>query len=667
MTLLYPGFLFALVAVAIPIVLHLVQLRRAKRILFSNVRFIQVSKDITASQRNLKQLLILLCRILFIVFLVLAFAQPFIPATNRNAPSDTAHVSLLVDNSFSMQNTSAEQDVSLLNVAEDRAKSVAALFPPNTAFSLSTPDQLHTGVHQRADAVGALDALPFTAIPGFTSNQNMRNSGSVYLFSDFQKSTFQPELLATLDSTIHVNLVPLRAAQISNVAIDSVYLEDEFVRQDAENILHVKVFNSGEEPANELPLKLFIDGVQKAALSIYVPAKQAAEAVISFRVNGRQTKQAFVNIEDYPVEFDNTYFFTLRPSANITIVELADAQGQSLADLYKSEAAFTFRQYNSNQIDYGRLGTADVLLLNGLQAISPALAGTVANFVKAGGTVAILPAANADQGSYSSLFQNLNISASFTGATAGSAKTNVLAPQPDNPFFRSIFSTYDPNMEMPASVRSMAWTRASEDILKFRGGAAYLSRFDRGNGHVYLLAAPLDEAYNALASHALFVPIMYKIAIAGYKQEQALAYTFNSPTIQVPVPGQVQREGVYTLRKDSLEYIPEQQVRGGKLFFTVPPAMAEAGFYTLQRQDSVRSTLAFNYPKKESYLAQYTPDELRELVGQKHPNIHVYDYGDAFSAKAAFEKQFFGVKLWKYCLILCLFFLIAEIALIRFL
>jgi len=45
----------------------------------------------------------------------------------------------------------------------------------------------------------------------------------------------------------------------------------------------------------------------------------------------------------------------------------------------------------------------------------------------------------------------------------------------------------------------------------------------------------------------------------------------------------------------------------------------------------------------------------------------VYDYGDAFSVKGEFEKRYFGVKLWKYCLILCLFFLMAEIALIRLL
>jgi hypothetical protein len=299
--------------------------------------------------------------------------------------------------------------------------------------------------------------------------------------------------------------------------------------------------------------------------------------------------------------------------------------------------------------------------------LSDALAATVANYVEAGGTVAVIPPMGSDLAGYSTLFQNLNIPASFTGSMAEGGKTNIAAPDPNNPFFRSIFSEYDPKMQMPAAVRSLAWARAAEDILKYRGGSPFLSRFDRGSGHIYLMAAPLQQDYSTLANHALFVPIMYKLAIGSYKQQQALAYTLTGSTIQVPALGQTQKEGVYTLQKDSLAYIPEQQVRGGRLFFNTPPDMDEAGFYNLQLQDSAVTTLAFNYGKEESYLAQYSPDELKALVGQEHRSIHIYDQGDTFSMKGEFEKRYFGVKLWKYCLILCLFFLMAEIALIRLL
>ena len=669
MAFLYPSFLFALAAVAVPIILHLVQLRRAKRVIFSNVRFIQASKDLTASQRNLKELLILLCRILFIVFLVLAFAQPFLPADNAVAPADESQVAIVVDNTYSMQNLHEEQDLSLLNVASDRAKEIVEMFPSSTAFKVASGNKAKHGASvQASEATRYLEGLDFSAkdyAAALTSSATQPSHA--FILSDFQRSTFKPSTLTKFDSTTQLHLVPIASAGTGNISVDSVYLEDEFVRPSAENVLHVRLFNSGEEAAEGVPVKLMIEDQQLAALSIDLPPQQATEAVMNFRISGTGDKKAYVVVEDYPVEFDNTYYFVLSPSAEVNITEVSETPGNSLQRLYRNEPFFKFTSYSAGNINYAQAGTSDIIILNGVTNLSSALAATVTNFVEAGGTVAIVPPAGGDVEGYRSLFQNLNLPASFTGATAASSKTSLAAPDPNNPFFRSIFSDYDPKMQMPAAVRSVAWNRASEDILKYRGGAPFLSRFDRGSGHVYLMAAPLQEEYNGLVNHALFVPIMYKLAISSYKQQQAMAYSLSGETIQVPVAGRKHREGVYELQKDSVAFIPEQQVRGGKLYFNTPPDMDEAGFYTLQLQDSTITTLAFNYGKDESYLAQYTPDELKALVAADRQNVHVYELGDAFSVKGEFEKRYFGVKLWKYCLILCLFFLMAEIALIRFL
>ncbi|GHA77522.1 membrane protein [Pontibacter akesuensis] len=634
--------------------------------MFSNVKFIQVSKDLTASQRNLKELLILLCRILFIVFLVLAFAQPFLPASDTVAGATNAKVSIAVDNSYSMERMHAEEDLTLLNVATDQAKTVVNLFPASTAFQISGTERIkHGAVVQGSEAATLLDQLAYSANTFAMPTASGQEPAHLFVLSDFQKQTFSLENLTSIDAATQVHLVPLAAASTANVTIDSVYLEDEFIRTGADNTLHVLLHNTGAEAAADVPVKLFIQDQQVAALSLDLPPNQVTEAIMTFRTTGTGLTRAYVQVEDYPVEFDNTYYFILAPSAAITVTEVTD-DAASLRRLYGSEAFFNFSSYNSGNIDYAKLAISDLVILNGVESLSSALAANLSNYVKEGGSLVVVPPVGQSTGAYASLFQNLNIAASFTGASAASAKTNLAAPDPNNPFFRSIFSEFDAKMQMPVAARSIAWSRASEDILKYRGGASFLSRFDRGNGAVYLLAAPLDDAYSTLPNHALFVPIMYRLAIESYRQQQQLAYTLGSGTIQLPAAPQQSREGVYQLQQDTVAFIPEQQVRGGKLYFNVPAGMDNAGFYTLQLQDSTLTTLAFNYGKEESYLAQYTPDELRALVGEDKPNVHVYDYGDAFSIKGEFEKRYFGVKLWKYCLILCLFFLMAEIALIRF-
>ena len=80
MKLLHPWFLFGLAAIAIPIVIHLLQLRKPKRLLFTNTAFIKEVSLVTMQHRRLQHLLIMLARVFALCALVLMFCQPFVPA-----------------------------------------------------------------------------------------------------------------------------------------------------------------------------------------------------------------------------------------------------------------------------------------------------------------------------------------------------------------------------------------------------------------------------------------------------------------------------------------------------------------------------------------------------------------------------------------------------------
>src|SRR5882757_6700676 len=100
MSLVYPSFLWALSALSIPIIIHLFNFRKTTRIYFSNTQFLRQVKQETTQKRRLKQLLVLASRLLFLFFLVMAFAQPFLPAKEELASQH--NISLYLDNSYSM-------------------------------------------------------------------------------------------------------------------------------------------------------------------------------------------------------------------------------------------------------------------------------------------------------------------------------------------------------------------------------------------------------------------------------------------------------------------------------------------------------------------------------------------------------------------------------------
>ena len=131
MQFLYPNFLWALAALAIPIIIHLFYFRRFKKVAFSNVKFLKEVKEETSMRSRLRNLLVLLARCLAVAALVFAFAQPFIPSA-REVLTGRKAVSLFVDNSFSMgaESDSAKTAASAIaNMGAERtcAKNVGIL------------------------------------------------------------------------------------------------------------------------------------------------------------------------------------------------------------------------------------------------------------------------------------------------------------------------------------------------------------------------------------------------------------------------------------------------------------------------------------------------------------------------------------------------------------
>ena len=132
MSFLFPNFLYALFAVSIPIIIHLFNFRKYKKIYFTNVKFLRELKQESQSKNRLKELLILLSRILAISCLVLAFAQPVLVDKGRKVQTGQKAIAVYIDNSFSMEGIN--KNGSLLSVAKKELKKlqVPLVIPTNS-------------------------------------------------------------------------------------------------------------------------------------------------------------------------------------------------------------------------------------------------------------------------------------------------------------------------------------------------------------------------------------------------------------------------------------------------------------------------------------------------------------------------------------------------------
>lgn len=98
----------------------------------------------------------------------------------------------------------------------------------------------------------------------------------------------------------------------------------------------------------------------------------------------------------------------------------------------------------------------------------------------------------------------------------------------------------------------------------------------------------------------------------------------------------------------------------------MPTDLQAPGFYNLVKQGKVVTTLAFNPDKRESELTAYSAAELRQQLGDEHPNVRVLDDGAQPEAIARYRAEQAGQPLWRYCLLAALACLLAEALLLRF-
>jgi len=168
-----PWMLLGLAAAAVPVALHLLHRRHARRVPFAALEFLLSSDKRLARRMRLKQLLVLALRVALVAALALALAKPYV---QRDAPVADAVgrpglVALVIDDSASMSARPEGADETLLDRALARARALAEAAGPQTHVAVVTagrPAQARTpkATLDRAEVARALGQIHPTEHPG---------------------------------------------------------------------------------------------------------------------------------------------------------------------------------------------------------------------------------------------------------------------------------------------------------------------------------------------------------------------------------------------------------------------------------------------------------------------------------------------------------------------
>ena len=675
MQFVFPWFLAAAAAIAIPIIIHLFYFRRFKRVYFTNVAFLKEVKEETNNSRRLRNLLVLLMRCLAFLFLVLAFAQPFIPRSDSVNRGEKA-VSIYLDNSFSMKALS--KDAPLLEVAKQRARDIVRAYAPQDRFQILTND--FEGRDQRLigqeDALARIDEIGIGPASRELSKVLLRQrqcleSGKAdakiaYLLSDFQKNI--ADLNAIKDTLTEIWLTPMRAVQERNVGIDSIWFESPVQVLGQTTNLLVQVSNYGPSESEDLRLSLAHEGQTKPAGAFSLAPGATRVDTVKISILRPGIHQAKISVSDYPVQFDDDYYFSFSVAEQIRILSVNGAHpNRFVNNAFAGASYFRVDQADYRTLNYAAFANYQLILLNELPTISSGLAQELKQFAANGGNVLVFPAPAADLSGYNALTGQFG-----TGAAIGPWDTETRTASQlntDEYTFNDVYLNKSANLRLPATKGNYKLNNAAgEHIITYRDGSAMLMRLSGGDGNLYLCAAPLDEQYSDLVRNGdVFVPMLFNMAVSGAKNRRIAYVIGRDEVVETKHYADASGEIIYRLRKTDAqdagtEFIPQQRIIGPRLLLTPGTALQQAGWYALrQSADTTLAVFAFNYDRRESDM------QFADLGALSLPrNAKILDKNAEANFAQVVSEQSQGIVLWRWCLIFALMFLLLEALILRF-
>ncbi len=667
MNFLQPGFLYALSLIAIPVIIHLFHFKRYKKIYFSDISFLQTVQQEAHTKNRLKNLLILFSRILFIVFLVLAFARPYFPENSAQQTPIDLHV-IVIDNSLSMTAESSEGEN--FNRALQLAEEIISSYPANHKFMLLSTQSFRPKILTREDALEKLTTLQkdaqqqpvdeiLTALFNFIDATEYARRYNIFFLSDFQQSTFSWN--TSVAGNIAVTWIPLQPLPVANLSIDTLFTATPYHSIFGNETFTAIIANYGNSEKENTPVQIHVNRQPLAPVSASVRANDTTHITFNFENQHFGNYLSEIILEDYPIAFDNVYYFAYQVNDKITVTEIGNKiPNQYTQTLFSGDSLFTYRFFPENNIGYKDLEQSQLIVINGIEQLSGGILQLLKQFVSDGGTLVVFPKTGNAQG-INTLLSDLQ-SVIYTREDTG--HNSVAQINYNDPLLEDVFVKENKMLNLPAVTRWWQLQPAVNNyvyrILSLKNNAPFLVRTEWGNGKVYVFTANLQDQNSNLGQHSLFVPLMYNMALQSAGQYLP-AYPLHRNTIELPYIFDTEKA---VLRHDSAEIIPHLIHKGKKsILFT--DEITKPGHYILS-DGKHTIPLAFNLKSTESDMLFYSTDELQQLVQEKFNQqqiriLSVSDNPGILTARLNLSES----TLWKWFILLALLMLSAEILLIK--
>lgn len=676
MSFLNPAILIALVAASIPLLLHLLNLRKLRRVEFSSLRFLKELQKTRIRRVKLKQWLLLLLRTALIIFAVLAFARPVLKGTSGLPGARATGTAIIVlDNSVSMQvrddggeRFRQAKRVALEILAEIQEGDEAAVVPltdPGAALDRGVSRNRETvvrdvedlqvgyGEASLGDALGVAQSL-------LEASQNLNRE--IYVITDAQRINAEGLTNAPvlIDGQTRVRILPIGLDRDvpTNIGIDSIKIISAILESDKPLEVRAWVTNYGEEPVEDGTVAMYVEESRLAQTSLSLDAGESTTIELAAPPKRAGSLGGYIQVEGDNLEEDNRRYFAFRIADGSRVAVAASQESARFLDMIFGLSSLVRPQsFGPNSIASIDLSTYSAVVLADVPRVGSGEATRLASYVEAGGGLVIWGGPSVDREDFNrTLGASLGLPLRTPADRTGDAPLEFGSVEKDHPVFAGVFEGAETTgrVESPQITRALP-PGAGDPIILMTTGAPFMSELRRGKGRVIYIAVPPSGAWSNLPTRGIFVPIAVRSALyVGAGGEEAQEFVVGESVLLVlPLRSDIP-EGVQIVPPSGPDqFVPVRNYESGVSIgydgANVP------GIYKVLAAGKEVARFAVNMDGREGDLRPMEEDQLEEQVAAKMEepdNVAVINPGG--DVAGAVLQSRIGLELWRYMLGLAL-------------
>jgi hypothetical protein len=527
MTFLTPLFLVGLGALAIPVLIHLIQREKKRVVEFPSLMFVRRIPYQSVRRRRIRHWALLLLRAAAIALIVAAFARPFLHQNGVAAAvgGGAREVVVLLDQSASMgygdhwdrAREAARAAVRGLGT-DDRATLV--LFSRNAEENMrATSDRSRLEAAINAARVGS-DATrygPALKLAESILARSPLKRREVVLISDFQKTGWSGSEEVRFPEGMTISAVSVAAPNTANLAVPSVtFARASFSGQERITVT-AGLSNKGDAPLKDVPVLLTIDGHEIQTERAAVAAHASGSVTFTqFTLAGPNVRGS-VRAGSDPLPADNGFYFVLAPSAPVALM-VVDSGERSDAGLFLSKAlsigttpAFQTDSTPAMRVTPAALDKHAVVILNDTVFPPGAGGGALKKFVERGGGLLVVMGDHSSWPQGEADLMPGRLGATVDRTTGRSGSLGYLD------YSHPVFEVFKAPRSGDFSAAHVFKYRALEPgptdrvVARFDDGAVAAAERKIGNGRVVVWTSTLDDSWTDIAVKPIFLPLVHQL------------------------------------------------------------------------------------------------------------------------------------------------------------